>query len=68
MDNPQIKALEKACKFKTAEGIGIGSTEAQVVKAFGQPTNRSDNRLRYKDKRIMFSIDHDKVIGIWVMK
>ena len=67
-DNPQVKALEKACLFKTAEGIGIGSTETQVVKAFGQPTNRSDNRLRYKDKRIMFSIDHDKVIGIWVMK
>ena len=67
-DLPMLKAMEEACKFKTAEGIGIGSTEVQVLKAFGQPTRRRDDTLLYKNKRISFSLANDKVIGIWVGK
>lgn len=66
--DPQIKALEQTCKFTTTEGIGIGSTEAQIIQAFGQPTSRRDNRLLYKDKHIYFSLNNGKVIGIWLQK
>ena len=67
-DTAVVKALEKACKFKTAEGIGIGSTQARITDAFGQPTKRSGNRLLYKDKRLSFTLTDDKVIGIWLQK
>ena len=63
-----IKVMEQACKFKTAEGIGIGSTEAQVIEAYGEPTNRRGNRLMYKDKRISFTLAEDKIIGIFLQK
>ena len=63
-----LKAMEKACKFKTAEGVGIGSTESQIVKEFGQPTRRKDNQLFYKDERIRFFLIDDKVIGIALLK
>ena len=63
---PMFKAMEEAFKFKTAEGIGIGSTEAQIIKAFGQPTKRRGDKLLYKDKRMSFTLDGGKVIGIWV--
>lgn len=61
-----VKAQEKACKFKTIEGIGIGSTEEQVIKAFGQPTNRSNNKLGYKNKRMSIHLSNGKVIGMWI--
>lgn len=66
--DPGIKALEQACNFKTAEGIGIGSTEAQIIQAFGQPTNRRDNRLLYREKGLIFSLDNDQVIGISLLR
>jgi hypothetical protein len=68
VDTAVVKALEKACKFKTAEGIGIGSTEARITNAFGPPTRRSGNRLLYKDKGMAFTLADDKVIGIWLQK
>ncbi|GAH88849.1 unnamed protein product, partial [marine sediment metagenome] len=67
-NSPMFKAMEKACKFKTAEGIGIGSTEAQIIEAFGQPTKRKDNQLLYIEKRICFFLAADDVIGIWIRK
>jgi outer membrane protein assembly factor BamE (lipoprotein component of BamABCDE complex) len=65
---PIIKAMEKACKFKTAEGLGIGSTESQIVKLFGEPSKRRGNQLIYKNKRMAFFLTDDKVIGIILMK
>ncbi|MBW8035842.1 MAG: hypothetical protein FVQ79_09480 [Planctomycetes bacterium] len=65
-DLPLIRAMEEACKFKTVEGIGIGSTEDQVLKAFGQPTKRSNDRLRYKGKRMSIHLANGKVIGMWI--
>ena len=65
---PIVKAMETTCKFKTVEGIGIGSTEDQVLKAFGQPTKRSNGTLRYKDESMSISLANDKVIGIVLMK
>lgn len=66
--DPAVKALEQTCKFKTAEGIGIGSTEAQIIEAYGEPTSRRDHRLLYKDKHMFFSLDNGKLIGIWLLK
>ncbi|RKY09625.1 MAG: hypothetical protein DRP66_01705 [Planctomycetota bacterium] len=68
VDTAVVKALEKACKFKTAEGVGIGSTEARITDAFGPPTRRSGNRLLYKEKGMAFTLADDKVIGIWLQK
>jgi len=68
MTDPRMTALEQACKFKTTEGIGIGSTEAQIIEAYGEPTARQDNRLMYKDKRMTFTVVEDKVIGIFLQK
>jgi len=68
VDTPIVKELEKACKFKTAEGIGIGSTEARITDAFGPPTRRSGSRLLYKGKGMAFTLADDKVIGIWLQK
>ena len=65
---PIVKSMEKSCKFKTAEGLGIGSTESQIVKAFGEPTKRKSNQLFYKDKRTAFFLSDDKTIGIVLMK
>ena len=65
---PIVKTMEESCKFKTAEGLGIDSTESQIVKAFGQPTKRKGNQLFYKDKRTAFFLSDDKVIGIVLMK
>lgn len=67
--HPIVKAMEKVCKFKTIEGIGIGSTADEVLKVFGEPTKRSNDTLRYyKDKRMSISLANDKVIGIWILK
>ena len=67
-NEPMFKAMEDAFKLKTAEGIGIGSTEDEVIKAFGQPTKHRGDKLLYKDKRMSFTLHGDKVIGIWVSK
>jgi hypothetical protein len=65
---PEFKAMEEACKFKTVEGIGIGSSEDQLLKAFGQPTERRGNTLKYKDKRMSISLTDGKVVGIYLYK
>ncbi|MBW8017798.1 MAG: hypothetical protein FVQ82_16620 [Planctomycetes bacterium] len=65
---PLVKAMEKACKFKTAEGLGIGSTESEIVEVFGEPSKRKGNQLIYKNKRMGFFLTDDKVIGIILMK
>jgi len=63
---PEFKAMEEACKFKTVEGIGIGSSEDQVLKAFGQPTERKGNTLKYKDKHMSICLTDGKVVGVVV--
>lgn len=66
IDTPVVKALAAACKFKTAEGIGIGSTADQILQAYGEPTKKSNERFAYKDMRTFFFFSDDKVIGIWL--
>lgn len=65
---PEFKTMEEACKFKTVEGIGIGSSVDQVFKAFGQPTERKGGTLKYKDKGMIIFLYDDKVVGISLHK
>ena len=65
-DMPVIKAMENACKVKTPEGIGIGSTEDEIIKAYGEPSRRRENKIFYKDMRTSFGLAEAKVIGIWL--
>ncbi len=37
-------ATTEATKYRTAEGIGIGTDEAEVLRVLGQPTNAFDSR------------------------
>lgn len=65
---PVVKALQKACKFKTAEGVGIGSTDYEVIDLLGEPTSRTEKRLLYKDKKMFIGLAGGEVIGILLQK
>ena len=63
----------KSCKYHTAEGIGMGSSEAQIIKAYGEPTKKtyteSDRKLRLKyGPGLGFMLIKDEVTGIFVRK
>ncbi len=68
INTPIVKALGAACKFKTAEGIGIGSTADHILQEYGEPSRKSNDGLLYKDDGIAFFLSDDKVIGIWLQK
>lgn len=58
----------------TQEGIGIGSTRAEVITAYGEPsaTQKTPNRpdfevLHYRPQGLDFSLDAGKVTGIAVI-
>jgi hypothetical protein len=56
----------------TKEGIGIGSTHAEVLSAYGKPTTRESNQkmglelLRYDSRGIVFILSDDKVNRFYV--
>ncbi len=61
----------KSFKGHTKEGIGIGSTRAEVVKAFGnpfeaKPYRKTEELLWYASNEISLTLDHDKVTEIIV--
>ena len=58
----------QACKYRTAEGIGIGSTESDIISAYGEPFKRSTDRLIYKDLAMSFRLADGQVNRIWVQK
>ena len=68
MTTPVVKALGPACRFRTAEGIGIGSAANEIIQTYGEPTKKSGDRLVYKEKKISFFLTDDKVIGIWLQQ
>ena len=58
----------------TKEGIGIGSSRADVIKAYGQPTATQSmggksgfEELRYKSQGLMIEIKEGKVYSIAVI-
>ncbi len=54
---------------QTAKGICIGSEEAAVHAAYGEPQSADGNRLKYIDgkKQLVFEIENEKVKGIDLM-
>ena len=53
------------CRLQTVEGIGIGSTEQQIVKIYGEPTRRmirqGDVHIGYRSKGMGFILRDKKV-------
>jgi hypothetical protein len=61
----------KTFKGHTKEGIGMESSRADVVRAFGQPTtakpwNQGQEQLEYKDLGLTFTLESGKVMNILV--
>ncbi len=51
----------KPCEYQTAEGIGIGSTESDVLAAYNEPSKRSDGRLTYYELGLVLDLANDQV-------
>ena len=53
------------CRLRTAEGIGIGSSEHEIVEVYGEPTRRTtrqgDVSIVYRNKGMGFTLRGDKV-------
>ena len=62
----EVQGLPNAqpCQYKTTEGIGIGSSRAEVIEAYGAPSHERSGRLVYKDLRSVFSMEDDRVVRI----
>ena len=68
-DGPGVKAF----KCRTKEGIGMESTRAEIIKAFGQPTSAKtwneelhQEELVYKPLGLTFTLQNGKVFNILV--
>ena len=57
----------KPCPYKTPEGIGIGSTESEVIAAYGEPYKRQKIFLGYKEPNLIFELEDGKVNRINVL-
>ncbi len=58
----------KACRCRTKEGIGIGSTEEEIIAAYGQPAGRRESQLIYSALSTRFVVVDGKVIGMWFQR
>ena len=56
-DHPEFKP----CEYKTAEGIGIGSSESDILAAYNEPSSRRTGRLTYEKLGLAFGIENDQV-------
>lgn len=51
----------KSCEYQTAEGIGIGSTESDILAAYNEPSRRRNGRLTYRELGLVFELVNDQV-------
>ncbi|GAG32963.1 unnamed protein product, partial [marine sediment metagenome] len=58
----------KACKYQTSEGIGIDSTESEIISAYGEPSKRSKGALSYNKLGMRFELDSGQVSLIQLLK
>ena len=53
------------CRLRTAEGIGMGSSEQEIVEVYGEPTRRTtrqgDVSMVYRSQGMGFTLRGDKV-------
>ena len=65
INNPN-SPLVKACKFKTAKGIGMGSTLDELKEAYGEPSSVNPmgkgQLVSYKQLGATFALQNDAVI------
>jgi hypothetical protein len=56
------------CQAKTAQGVGIGTTEQELLKQYGKPTRRSErgetSALHYQDLSAEFLLFQGKITQI----
>ncbi|MHC4645045.1 MAG: hypothetical protein ACYTBJ_06070 [Planctomycetota bacterium] len=64
----KLSPLVSACKYRTKEGIGMGASKEDIIRAYGEPSIRRGAQLIYKERGILFVLAGDKVICIWVSK
>ncbi len=58
--------LAGKCKCYMKEGIKIGSSEQDIIRAYGEPSKVNNGRRLYKKLGIIFFLYEDKVTCIWV--
>ena len=58
----------KTCEYQTEKGIGIGSTESDIIAAYGEPTKRSKGALMYKELGLRFELENGQVQKIIALK
>ena len=58
----------KSCEYQTAEGIGIGSSEADIVAAYNEPTKRRSGVLMYMELGLRFELSNGHVQKIMASK
>lgn len=64
--------LIEARKYRTREGIGMGSTRSEIVDAYGPPATEKETRdveeLRYDDPPAAFGLRDDRVVHMQFRK
>ncbi len=58
----------KACAYQTAQGIGIGSSESDIIAAYQEPSKRSPGALMYPQLGLRFVIENNQVQKIIALK
>lgn len=58
----------KTCTYRTPEGIGVGSTESEILSAYGQPFKRTQDALMYKEQGLRFELDNAQVQKVIVLQ
>ncbi|MCE7873698.1 hypothetical protein DYH09_25440 [bacterium CPR1] len=55
-------------QYRTPEGLGVGSSRAQVEQAYGTGLARGTGNVSYAQKGLAFSFHQDKVTHVFVFK
>lgn len=65
----------KNCLCQTLKGIGMGTSEKEIIEAYGQPTRRRESRsasgdisLDYPGRGMRLILNNDKVHCMWFQK
>lgn len=57
-----------SAQYKTPEGLGVGSSRAQVEKAYGKGLARGGGNVTYASRGLAFSYGGEKVNNVFIVK